>query len=353
MNVLSNTNKISRIFGFDFAKCICALLIIFYHYACHTISEFRFFYYTANGYSWGGMLNTVFFAVSGASLYYKYQSFSSWHSVKVFWYKRWKSLFPMFYICFLFFFTISAISNHKLFFGPAPSTLILSVFGIDGYCLNYFPTYYQVGERFIGAIIFLYIIYPLLLFLMNKCRYCIPVTLFIGYLIMTQTSFFTITPSFNLISCTGSFYAGILFMKHFDSVFNNKTLCIVSVIVFLLLLTVKLPIDGRYKVVIFQLHGLSLLLVTYHLGEYLKNTKSQVFFTFLSKLTYPIFLIHHQVILRILKVYDPINPFLEFCMIFAVTAITVVCAKLLSIITNKLLKSKFFVKLENKLIIKS
>ena len=256
MKSFSNNSK--RIFGLDFAKCICAILIIFYHYACHTISEFRFFRDTANGYyAWGWMLDAVFFIVSGATLYYKYPSFPSWYSIKVFWYKRWKSIFPMFYICFIFFFTITAISKHKLFYGPSPLTLILSVFGIDGYCLNYFSTYYQVGEWFLGAIILLYIIYPLILFLIKKCRYCIPVILFIGYLIITQTNIFTIDPLFNLIPCMASFYFGILSMKYFDAIFKSKLLCIISIIVFLLLLLVKLPIDSRYKIVITQLHGFS------------------------------------------------------------------------------------------------
>ena len=54
----------------------------------------------ANG-SFGSLFVGVFFLISGGVLYYNYPEVKN---LSTFYYKRWKSIFPMFYITFLFFF---------------------------------------------------------------------------------------------------------------------------------------------------------------------------------------------------------------------------------------------------------
>ena len=90
--------KRERIFGMDFARCICTIIIVLFHYACHTASEHKLFFQLPSG-NYGSLAVTIFFVLSGASLFYNYPDVSS---IKVFWFKRWKSIFPMFFFALCF-----------------------------------------------------------------------------------------------------------------------------------------------------------------------------------------------------------------------------------------------------------
>lgn len=111
------------------------------------------------------MFVTSFFSISGAVLFYNY---SKVKSLKIFYFKRWKSIFPSFYICYIYFFLKNVFKYQTLFYNGHWSRLLLSVIGLDGYLGQIFKTYHLNGEWFLGAIIIIYIIYPLLSWLMNK-----------------------------------------------------------------------------------------------------------------------------------------------------------------------------------------
>ncbi len=337
-------SKRERIFGFDFARCICAIMIVLFHYACHTASEHRLFYKLASG-DYGGLAVTVFFILSGASLFYNYPDVPS---IKMFWFKRWKSIFPMFYLCFLFYYMQNVLKCHAVFYGPSPKTLVLTLFGVDGYFLYRIPNYYQVGEWFLGAIIFLYLLYPFMIKIMKKCRFVIPIILAAGYYAVLFLNIFTINSSRNLITCATSFYIGILFMKHRKLFFEN-TICISAAsTIAVVLFFVPVPILHKLGISS-QVHGIFAFLLFVFVGERIKMCRVSAVVKWISKMSFPIFLFQHKVILHVQGIYNPINVGGEVLMIMVTFFLVIVFSKVLAVVNDALLKSKFIVFLEHKI----
>ena len=83
----SSKNKIS---GIIFARALCCIGIVIFHYFCHSNGNFKFLFKTKNS-TFGFMFTTSFFCISGTVLYYNYPKIKSY---KIFYYKRWKSIFP-------------------------------------------------------------------------------------------------------------------------------------------------------------------------------------------------------------------------------------------------------------------
>jgi peptidoglycan/LPS O-acetylase OafA/YrhL len=108
---LSSTKN--RLYSFDFLRVLCAIGIIVFHFSCEldkTVDN-KVLYFYANG-SWGNTIVNVFFLISGAMLYYNNSEIKS---LKTFYYKRIKSIFPMFYIAFILFYLLSAIKSKNVF----------------------------------------------------------------------------------------------------------------------------------------------------------------------------------------------------------------------------------------------
>ena len=90
--------------GADFLRALCTLGVVTYHFSCTLIyyninCNPHILYRFANG-NWGLVFVTMFFMLSGALLY---KNNSTIMSYKSFYVKRWKSIFPMFYMAFLIF----------------------------------------------------------------------------------------------------------------------------------------------------------------------------------------------------------------------------------------------------------
>ena len=89
-----------------------------------------------------------------------------------------------------------------------------SLIGLDGYLSYRITTYFIVGEWFLGAIIIIYALYPLLLWFLNKnifLTYCI---MGFSYFIIYKTNIFMIIKEINLITCINSFYFGMISIKY-------------------------------------------------------------------------------------------------------------------------------------------
>ena len=68
---MNNYEKTKRIFSVDLIRAICPFGILLYHYSCQYKNGPQPFSTYANG-SWGYVFVTVFFMLSGVSLYHNY-----------------------------------------------------------------------------------------------------------------------------------------------------------------------------------------------------------------------------------------------------------------------------------------
>ena len=86
--------KKTKLLGISFVRACSSIGILIFHYFCHSNGNFKFLFGSANS-NWGFMFSTSFFCISGSVLYYNYPRIQSF---KRFYYKRWKSIFPSYYI---------------------------------------------------------------------------------------------------------------------------------------------------------------------------------------------------------------------------------------------------------------
>ena len=236
-----------RIESFDFIRAICAWIIVVYHFAdiCITTPQFTnfpFFYTYANG-RWGETtVVTIFFMISGASLYYNHPVIHLRDAKKFFW-TRFKGIFPMFYMLWLFLYYKQVCGVKHLFYNGNPKYLLLTLFGMDGYMsYRYTPNYYFIGEWFLGALILLYLCYPLLTWCMEHAKILTTLVLLGGFASLYFTDFFMISKERNLITCLLAFWLGMLFIRY-RSILTKWQLVIPAAVCAVILLFFPLGAD--------------------------------------------------------------------------------------------------------------
>ena len=329
----------NKILGIIFARSFCSIGILIFHYFCHSNGNFKFLFTTANA-TFGFMFTTSFFCISGTVLYHNYPKIKS---LKIFYYKRWRSIFPSYYICFSYFFLNTAFVRHKLFYNGHWTKLFYTLFGLDGYLSYKIKTYFIVGEWFLGAIIMIYILYPLLLWLINKNIFIIYLIVSFFYFIMYKTNIFIIIKDINIITCINSFYFGMIFIKYKHFFFNNKITLIISII----LLTILCLIKINNFILIHQIQGFSLYVILIRFGTFIMSKYKAKIFNEISTISYSIYLIHHRIIYNILGLSNPIEWYLHIILLGIVFALTIICSQIHFIVVNSVINSRIFKKLDS------
>lgn len=331
-----------RDLSIDFIRSLCAVGIIIFHFYCSTDENLtKLFYEFANG-SFGNTIVNIFFIISGAMLYYNNPKIDS---IKRFYYKRFKSIFPMFYLSFTVFYLIWAIRSRNFLYGGNPVKLLLTLFGVDGYFLYLGPNYYQVGEWFLGAIVILYAIYPLLLWIFNKSTFLATAIVIILYGIVFIPNLFKINIACNLFSCLISFEVGMLLMKYNQIWKKNIIIFMTSLFLSLVILFVK--IYFIHENIFNHLLALCSFFFLSYLGDYIMQKKTcNTVFLFISRTSFAVFLLQHIVILFVLGRYMPGNDWIAILCLLGIIAITIALAKVLALINDRLLKTKLFRKLD-------
>lgn len=218
-NLEIKKKKRKELKGIIFTRACCSIGIIFFHYFKKSNGNFKLLSKTSNA-SFGFIFVTSFFCISGTVLYYNYPKITS---LKSFYFKRWKSIFPSFYICYFYYLVKTVFSTKRLFFKDHWTRFFFTLIGMDHYLSYRFKTYSIIGEWFLGAIIIIYILYPLLSWIMNINILIINFIVFAGYILMYKTNYFIIIKDINIITCVNSFYFGMLGIK-FQNLFFKKNI---------------------------------------------------------------------------------------------------------------------------------
>ena len=326
--------------GIDFSRACCALGIVVFHFFCHSNVEIPFLHLTATG-EWGDIFVTAFFAMSGTVLFLNY---GGGLSPKEFYFRRWRAIFPQFYLCWAFFFLLTAVRCRRLFYneedGAKPISLLLTLFGVDGYFKYRVADYYIVGEWFLGAIVMLYLVFPLLLRLMKRNVLIVPAVLLCGMAVMKTTDFFVVPDFRNMITCAGSFYFGMVAAKHRERILRDERTAYAALLLFALLWGVKTDCG--------QLLGLLFYVASVHFGDAAMKTRAAGVIAHLSGISFQIFLFQHMVILAVFKFHNPGDLRMVLPTLGAVVLVTVLCAELLSRANRLLLSSRAFKSLERR-----
>lgn len=335
-----------RIESFDFIRAICAWIIVIYHFAdiCITTPQFTnfpFFYTYANG-RWGETtVVTIFFMISGASLYYNHPVIHLRDAKKFFW-TRFKGIFPMFYMLWLFLYYKQVCGVKHLFYNGNPKYLLLTLFGMDGYMsYRYTPNYYFIGEWFLGALILLYLCYPLLTWCMEHAKILTTLVLLGGFASLYFTDFFMISKERNLITCLLAFWLGMLFIRY-RSVLTKWQLVIPAAVCAVILLFFPLGAD---MLLCMQFTSIALFFVFYFVGNYVMKIKYvNSFIRYSSKISYAIFLLQHVVMSEVIHAFDnyALTIKQELLVLLAVFAAIYVLAAVLMVLNRALLGTRPF-----------
>ena len=143
-----------------------------------------------------------------------------------------------------------------------------------------------MGEWFTGAIVIIYCLYPIILYIFNRNNFLIPIFLFLGFVIMTKTKFFEISRERNLITCISSFYFGMIFIRYKNFFLNKK---VIFIAFFMNIFLYIKRIHSNFLLIISQLQGFTFLIILIWLGKIIMNSRLRSFFNEISRLSYCIF----------------------------------------------------------------
>lgn len=295
-----------RIDSFDLIRAFSAIVIVIYHYACSINNNenwryFPFFHMFRNG-NWGEITTvSIFFVLSGASLSYNYD-FTNVKEVLTFYKKRWLNIFPTFYIVWLFIYIKNVMITKKFFYAGDFPHMLLSFVGMDGYFYYKTPTYYSVGEWFLGAIILLYLFFPLLRYLLKRFAILTTIVLSILLTFVLKGNFFEIPPTRNLITCIFAMWLGMLFIKNLSIFEKHKNIIWMALIGIAILLVVKIPINQVVSMI--ALGCCIFLLLFYITPTIYKILPIRKCVTSVSKVSYQIFILHHVIIFWVLDFFN-------------------------------------------------
>lgn len=322
----------------DFVRAVCAIIVVCYHFTCAcAIFELRGFkkiLYTYPNGTWGEMAVSVFFMISGAVLVYNYQNEPL--KLEAFYKKRWLSLFPMFYLIWgVMYFRSVVLNGGNWFWGGSPKLILLSLFGIDGYFYYLKPNYYFIGEWFLGAIIFLYLIFPLLKKMFERFRLATTAVLFCAWGMIFIVDWFKVDPFRNPITCICSFWIGMVLMEYREK-WKKFWPCFAAGLYFCSMW--KLPINTTLGM---NLTAIAAFIVLYTLGGWvMKSLLFKKIILSISRNSYGIFLTHHVIIDNWVKTrrHEQIGLGTNLLWLVATLAVAYISAVLLRLLAEALLK---------------
>lgn len=321
--------KRERIFYLDFIRAIATISILLTHFN----AIYLFSYPNQHdkvvltgsvcGIYIGDFGVSLFFIISGAALMYVYQDKLE---LKTFFYKRFKSIYPMFWIAYIIAFLYFFFINKGIPVGVPKRNMIFSILGFDGYLSSlgiHFPNFYILGEWFLGAIVLLYMIFPVLRWGVQKHPYicaAISAVLYIACAILYHGNFTKSCIIFNRIP---EMLFGMYFVRYIKKV--NYKMAIISIIVLILNIICKPNWNSTIQTTYV---GFASFLVLVYISTYIACSPIKKICGIIGKYSYAIFLVHHVVMQELTKSFDMANInktnsyilFILCCLIIAILA---------------------------------
>lgn len=160
-------SKRPRLFYLDLVRTLALVCILIIHFNATVTGYFtlphKLFTSTLPGGIYlGDFGSSLFFIVSGAALAY---TAKDPFSTKAFYKRRAHAVYPMFWLAWCLCFSIRFVTQPGYYSAAKTPTLILTVLGLDNFAVaaGWVHTDFAcVGEWFLGSILFLYLLFPLL-----------------------------------------------------------------------------------------------------------------------------------------------------------------------------------------------
>ncbi|MBO6133460.1 MAG: acyltransferase [Lachnospiraceae bacterium] len=342
-------------------RAASAIMVVLFHY-CYTFVEYQIPGTTigllASPFgNWGAPFVYVFFMVSGASLYYNHDHLSGLKDVLIFWKKRFLSLFPMFYVAWAIMYVINSNKFGSWYWGGPRKKFLYTLFAMDGYLMHHGQNYYCLGEWFLGAIVILYALYPILVFSFNHFRFLsgilvtalyvlninrhqfssLPDTNIFIVLIKYYNSHIMISDNMCLWTCLFSFYMGLFFIEYREKLIT-KPFAALSLLGLIAFGTFQIPVS---PVAANGICGIFFYVLIASFSNQILSVKPlKIAIDVLSKYSYGIFLVHHVILYEIMQYMRGIvfNPPLQIALFIAIYLVILLAGFLLQTIVNSGMK---------------
>lgn len=281
-----------RVAAFDFIRVCALFLIIVYHLDIASIPGMN---------AIGPVGVGLYLMLSGAVLMYIYGDNSEtcwgvWRGVD-FYKRRYLTLMLPFYIAYIIVWLWNRIINVPLTQGVSSWKIVFTMIGMDGFLSYKIPTFYLIGEWFLGCIILYYLAFPTLELLIRQCPlFLILVTSFL-FDRMIQNYTWEMPILWNPIVLAPNFVFGMYFTKYL----KDKVKINVACLAILGYIWYYLKPPGLATMYILTVSTIFLFLVLFYVGTQINNLCTASIVNKLSKYSYGIILFHHVVFSNLLR----------------------------------------------------
>lgn len=322
--------KRERLFYLDFVRALATIIIVLTHfnavylYTSPQMPEKAVITTVIGNIYIGDFGVSLFLIISGAALMYVYQERFEW---KPFYVKRFFNIFPMFWIAFFISFLTKFFMEGGID-GTIPKySIIYSILGMDSYVgtLTGTRNFFIVGEWFLGFIILFYLVFPLLRICINKK----PVLSGIAAVVIFAVVVFGLNPpqaSVLLPVRLVEIMFGMFFVKYIRKVTWPAAAVCFAVIV---INSIAKPTFNNNLQVVYI--GISAFVLLVYLSKYFQWAVSQNLCQIVCKYSYPVFIVHHVIILAMVKQFDlyTITRFNSYLLFLTCCCVIIPAAKLL------------------------
>ena len=300
--------KRPRIFYLDLIRALATLLIVLTHFNFHLRDHGGGYVLTFEpfGIYVGALGVSLFLIISGAALTLTYRRPIN---LKRFYWKRFLNIYPMFWTAWV----LGTLYYFIIYNGRPPNaaparSFIFTLLGIDGLAVNFhFRTMYLLGEWFLGFILLYYVVFPLLLWAIDRFPVITGVVLLVAYAatVVIMPRYFPGYPSAMILTTRlpelafGSYFVLYVRRVHWAAVVPAAGVLAVSAI---------FP-EAIHEDVGTTIVGISAFLILVVVGRYVAIQPVRVVVGLIAKYSYPIFLVHHVVIWQVIQKINVIGFF--------------------------------------------
>ena len=316
-----------RVFYLDLIRALATLLIVLTHFNFHLKDHGGGYVLTFQpfGIYLGDLGVSLFLIISGAALTLTYRRPIN---LKRFYWKRFLNIYPMFWTAWVlgtfYYFLIS--NGRPPNAGPAKS-FIFTLLGVDGLISAFgWPTMYLLGEWFLGFILLYYVVFPLILWAIDRFPVVTGVVILAAYAataVIMHRYFSGYSSSMVLTTRLPELAFGSYFVLYVRRVHWVTVIPAAAVLAVSAMLPEKIPEDVGTTIV-----GISAFLILVVAGRYVAIQPVRAFVGLIARYSYPIFLVHHVVIWHLSQRIDvygffPLQRYMllaaEFVLIFALS----------------------------------
>jgi peptidoglycan/LPS O-acetylase OafA/YrhL len=324
-----------RLFFLDWIRAISTVLIVLTHYNNPYLVSNPIFVNAPFGIYIGSLGVSQFLIISGAALMYSHQDEESLNLKNFFW-KRFKSLYPMFWIAFIIANSILFLKNGAHIYAQSPKwSIVFSFLGIDGYLANAgLPTFYTLGEWFLGFIVIFYVFFPFLMYCVKKypvITAVVSICLYVGTLLYSGT-FFALPKDLLITTRLPELLFGMYFMRYIKKVPATVGICAIAFLA-LQQFTSFLTDDVAVTLV-----GIAMFLLLVWVADFFDRQPVRVVIASISKYSYAIFLVHHQVISQVFSAVFPTSRSGQYLLFFVdcliIVSLSVLLVRLNTVMMN-------------------